>query len=79
MYVCVHVHVYVYDNSIKNYTDEGTSVCVSQLCARRNVSTAAVCLRIHASASPDGADWTAPVVSALSFKPTIIHLDSFYS
>lgn len=59
LFVCV--------NAIMNCTDEGTSVCVSQLCARRSVSTVAACLPILASASLDGAAWTAPVVSALHF------------
>lgn len=41
-------------------------LCVSQLCVQRSVSMVVVCLRIHASASLDGVDWTAPVVSTLS-------------
>lgn len=55
------------------------SVCYSQLCAQRSVSTAAVCLQTRASVSRDGGDWTAPVVSALQLlQPTFIYIDSFF-
>lgn len=63
--VSARVCVCVFFNSIKAFA-HGECLCVSQLCAQRSASTAAVCLRIHASASPDGGDWTAPVVSALN-------------
>lgn len=40
-------------------------LCVSQLFVQRSASMVAVCLLIPACVSPDGADWTALVVSAL--------------
>lgn len=52
-------------NLIMHYA-HGERLCVSQLCAQRSVSMAAVCLLIHASVSLDGGDWTALVVSALN-------------
>ena len=77
--MCVCVCVSVCDVLTQLYTSlMRDCLSVSQLSVQRSASMAAACLLIHASVSPDGADWTAPVVSELyPSKPKFRPLDSY--